>query len=47
MLSTVLDFADDRVIVLFLRRRPQVFPEFIVIINLKRFGVLLDNKLSE
>ena len=45
MLSTVLGFREDRVIVPFLRRRPQVFPWVGVIMNLKRFDVLLDNKL--
>ena len=46
MLSTVLDFPEGRVIVPFLRRRPQIFPRVGVIMNLKRFDVLLDNKLS-
>ena len=46
MLSTVLGFREGRVIVPFLQRRPQVFPLVGVIINLKRFDVLLDNKLS-
>ena len=46
MLSTVLGFREGRVIIPFLRRRPQVFPRVGVIMNLKRFDVLLDNKLS-
>ena len=46
MLSTVLGFREGRVIAPFLQRRPQVFPLVGVIINLKRFDVLLDNKLS-
>ena len=41
MLSTVLDFPKGRVIVPFLRPRPQVE----VIMNFKRFDVLLDNKI--
>ena len=46
MFSTVLGFPEGRVIVPFLRRRPQVFPRVKVIMNLKRLVVLLDNKLS-
>ena len=46
MLSTVLGFREGRVIIPSLRRRPQVFPRVGVIMNLKRFDVLLDNKLS-
>ena len=46
MLSTVLDFPKGRVIVPFMRPRPQVFSRVEVLMNLKRFDVLLDNKLS-
>ena len=46
MLSTVLSFREGRVIVPFLWRRPQVFPRVGVLMNLKRFDVLLDNKLT-
>ena len=41
-----LGFPEGRVIVPFLRRRPQVFPRVKVIMNLKWLVVLLDNKLS-
>ena len=44
MLRTALGFCEDRVIVPFLRRRPQVFPLVGVIMNLNRFDVLLDDK---
>ena len=46
MFSTVLGFPEGRVIVPFLRRRPPVFPQVKVIMNLKRLVVLLDNKFS-
>ena len=46
MFSTVLGFPEGRVIVPFLRRRPQVFPRVKVIMNLKRLAVLLDNVFS-
>ena len=46
MFSTVLGFPEGRIIVPFLRRRPQVFPRVKVIMNLKWLVVLLDNKLS-
>ena len=46
MLSTVLGFCEGRVIVPSQRRRLQVFPRVGVIMNLKRFDVLLENKLS-
>ena len=46
MLSTVLGFREGRVIISFLQSRPQVFPRAGIIMNLKRFNVLLDNKLS-
>ena len=46
MFPAVLGFPEGRVIVPFLRRRPQVFPRVKVIMNLKRLVVLLDNKLS-
>ena len=46
MFSTVLGFPEGRVIVPFLRRRPQVFPRVKVIMNLKRLVVLLDNVFS-
>ena len=46
MFSTVLGFPEGRIIVPFLRRRPQVFPRVKVIMNLKRLAVLLDNVFS-
>ena len=46
MLSAVLDFPEGRVIVPFLRPRPQVFSQVEILMNLKRFDVWLDNKLS-
>ena len=44
MLSTIVGFCEGRVIVRFLRRRPQVFPW--VWMNLKRSDILLGNKIS-
>ena len=46
MLSTVLTTSEGRVVVPYLRRRPQFFPRVGLIMNLKRFDVLLVNKLS-
>ena len=46
MLSTVLYFPESRIIVPFLQQRSQLFPRVGLIMNLKRFHVLLDNKLS-
>ena len=46
LLSTVLGFHEGRVIVPFLWRRSQVSLRFGFIMNLKRFDVFLDNKLS-
>ena len=46
MFSTVLGFPDSRVIVPFLRRRPLVFSQVKVKMNLKWLIVMLDNKLS-
>ena len=46
MFSIVLGFPEGRVIVPFLRQKPQVFPLIKVIMNLNQFVVLLGNKFS-
>ena len=46
MLPAVLGFCVGRVVVPFLRRRPQVLPRVGVIMIVKQFDVLLNNKLS-
>lgn len=46
MLSAVLGFAAGRVIVPFLRRTHKFFPQVDVIMNIIRFDVLLNNKVS-
>ena len=46
IMIAVRGFRLGRVIVPFLRRKPHVFPQVRVTMNLKPFDVLLDNKLS-